>query len=169
MRDLTCGVAKHLREMCQSRQPALMTTQDAIEAANRVIARPSCRETEPYFAISPYLQVIPDLDLLALACNDSAHAFGNLVKQILKTFCSQGKMNATPAKMEFERLLGRFTDVGNKDLPFQATTDRGLMVEVIMRRLKSPQGWAKIRYYFSNPSKLKLVEFLRVLGDTGVY
>ena len=169
MRDLTCGVTRHLREMCQNRQPALMKTQDAIEAAKRVIDRPSCRETEPYFAISPYLQVIPDLDLLVLACNDSAHAFGNLVKQILKTFCSQGKMNATAAKMEFERLLGRFTDAENNNLPFQATTNRGLMVEVIMRRLKSPQGWAKIRYYFSNPSNMKLVELLRVLSDTGVY
>ena len=169
LRALTSDVASHLRQMCQVKQPALMTTKDAIEAAQRVIERPACRETEPYFAISPYRQVIPDLDLLLLACNDSAHAFGNLVKQILKTFCSQGKMNATAAKMEFERLLGRFTDAENRNLPFQATTPRGLLVEAIMRRLKSPQGWAKIRYYFSNPSNMKLVEFLRVLSDTGVY
>jgi hypothetical protein len=162
--------AAHITALCKSSAPALMTTEEAISAGKRVLDGISRREDEPYFNISPYLKLNPSLDLLRLACNDPAHALANLAKQILKLISSTGKMNATAAAMEFERLMGRFREVeSSRAIPFQASKLRGLEVEAVIRYLKSPQGWAKIRYYFSNPSNMKLVELLRVISDTGVY
>ena len=69
-----------MKDLASSSRPRLLTTEEALESAQRVMNRESKQEDEPYKFVDAYTKLMPGWDKIRRVLNDYAHALGNLDK-----------------------------------------------------------------------------------------
>ena len=148
--------------------PCKMTTVKALQSGKRV-EQGAPEKKEPYKGLDAYTKVMPSWDKVECVLNDLAHAYSNLVKNILSLMANTNNMAFTPARRDWEHSIGRFTSYTVARLPWRTSRERGTVMQSFWVDFKVPSNTTQQTAVFTEPKQMKIAEALDFLGDRGKF
>ena len=146
---------RDVKAVADAQEPTLMTTEEAILAAERIQEKISSQKDEYYSFVSPFHSYF-GTDVVNNTAFDPCHAIGKTIEHLLCLIFTTAKsqMTFSEAQKAYEMgELGRWDD----GFPFRASPSSRNLLHELLQVLPKPKGWSRIHHLVNKTTTSKVI------------